>query len=203
MAETIAIATAVLALAVSIVTAWLTYFHRGSIRMTEPSMVVFAYDPAGSRPGFVPKVMVRCLLFSTGERGRIIESLFARTRIAGSECTYPVWGIDDDSKLARGGGILVPRGGIVAWHHFVASSDRPGINFTPGEYEVQVFARVHGRSRPVELWSRMLTVSDAVAPTSLDGNEAVWFHHNPETNGFEASRAPAKKPLQPTAFGRG
>jgi hypothetical protein len=199
MAETIAIATAVLALAVSIVTAWLTYFHRGAIRMAEPSMVVFAYDAAGSRPGFVPKVMVRCLLFSTGERGRVIEALFARTRIAGSEYTLPVWGMDADSKLVRGGGLLVPKGGVVAWHHFVAFSNGPGVNFTPGVYEVKVFARVHGRSRPVELWSRTLTVSDDVAPTSHDGSEQVWFDHHPEADGFEArreSRAPANNGIE-------
>jgi hypothetical protein len=203
MAETIAIVTAVLALAVSIVTAWLTYFHRGAIRMAEPSMVVFAYDAAGSRPGFVPKVMVRCLLFSTGERGRIIEALFARTRMAGSEYTFSVWGMDADNKLVRGGGLLVPKGGVVAWHHFVASSNRPGVNFTPGEYEVQVFARVHGRSRPVELWSHTLTVSDAVAPTSHDGSEQVCFDHHPERDGFEArreSRAPANNSMQRTAL---
>lgn len=206
MAETIAIATAVLALAVSIATAWLTYFHRGAIRMAEPSMVVFAYDAAGSRPGFVPKVMVRCLLFSTGERGRIIEALFARTRSGGSEYTFPVWGMDADSKLVRGGGLLVAKGGVVAWHHFVASSSGPGVSFGPGEYEVQVFARVHGRSRPVKLWSRTLAVSDAVAPTTHDGSEQVWFDRLPEADEFEArreSRSPANKPLQPTAFGCG
>ena len=110
MADPIAIATAVLALAVSIATAWLSYFHRGSIRMAEPSMVVFAYDPARPRRGFVPKVMVRCLLFSTGERGRIIETLFARMRIADSDYIFPVWGMDLDNKLVRGGGLLVAKG---------------------------------------------------------------------------------------------
>jgi hypothetical protein len=196
-------ATAVLALAVSIVTAWLTYFHRGAIRMAEPSMVVFAYDAARSRPGFVPKVMVRCLLFSTGERGRIIEALFARTRVAGSEYTFPVWGMDADDKLVRGGGLLVAKGGVVAWHHFVASSNGPELTFTPGDYQVQVFARIHGRARAVKLWSHTLTVSQAVAPTSHDGREQVWFDRLPDADGFEArreSRAPANKPLQPTAL---
>jgi hypothetical protein len=188
MGETIAIATAVLALAVSIGTAWLTYFHRGAIRMAEPSMVVFAYDAAGSRPGFVPKVMVRCLLFSTGERGRIIEGLFARMRVAGSEYIFPVWGMDADNKLVRGGGLLVGKGGVVAWHHFVASSNGPDVSFKPGEYEVQVFARVHGRSRPVKLWSHMLVVSQTVAPTSHDGSEQVWFDRLPEADGFDARR---------------
>ena len=206
MAETIAITTAVLALAVSIATAWLTYFHRGAIRMAEPSMVVFAYEPAGSRAGFVPKVMVRCLLFSTGERGRIIEGLFARTQVAGSEHIFPVWGMDADNKLVRGGGLLVAKGGVVAWHHFIASSTGPELSFRPGEYEVQVFARVHGRTRPVRLWSHTLTVSQAVAPMSHDGREQVWFDRLPESDGFEArreSRASANKPLHPTAFGRG
>lgn len=194
MGETIAIVTSVFALAVSIGTAWLTYFHRGAIRMAEPSMVAFGYDAADSRSGFVPKIMVRCLLFSTGERGRIIEALFARIRIAGSEYIFPVWGMDADNKLVRGGGLLVDKKGIVAWHHFVASSNGSNVSFKSGEYEVQVYARVHGRSRPVKLWSRALTVSQVVAPTRHDGSEQVWFDRLPEADGFDArreQRAPA------------
>jgi hypothetical protein len=45
-----------------VATAWLTYFHRGVIRMAAPSMIVFAYD-RDSRAEVSPKVMVRCLLF--------------------------------------------------------------------------------------------------------------------------------------------
>lgn len=205
MGEAIAIATAFLALAVSIATAWLAYFHRGAIRMAEPSMVVFAYDAAGSRTGSVPKVMIRCLLFSTGERGRIIEALFTRIRAEGSDYIFPVWGMDADSKLVRGGGLLVAKGGVVAWHHFVASNNGQDFNFKPGDYEVQVFARVHGRARPLKLWYHTFAVSQAVAPTSHDGSEQVWFDRLPEANGFEGrreSRAPANMPLQPTAFGR-
>jgi hypothetical protein len=65
MVEIVELVTSALARGVSIVTAWLAFFHRGRVQMSVPSMVVFGYDAGG--PGrFDPKVMVRCLLFSTG-----------------------------------------------------------------------------------------------------------------------------------------
>lgn len=203
MVETIAIIVAVLALVVSVATAWLTYFHRGAVRMTEPSMVVFAYDSPGLRHGLVPKVMVRCLMFSTGERGRIIEALFSRVKEGATEHILPVWGMDADNKLVRGGGLLVGKGGVVAWHHFVAADKGAGLIFKTGAYEVHVFARVHGRTRPIKLWSRTLVVPEAAAPTPHDGSDQVWFDRIPESDGFEArreSRALANHEDRPAVF---
>lgn len=51
MTDLVSLGIALLALAVSVATAWLSYFHRGQVRMTEPSMVVFAYDGTGSGAG--------------------------------------------------------------------------------------------------------------------------------------------------------
>lgn len=189
MVEAIAVATSVLALVVSVATAWLTYFYRGVVRMTVPSMVVFAYDALGSGEGFVPKVMVRCLMFSTGERGRIIEALFANVREGASEYLFPVWGMEADNKLVRGGGLLVDKTGVVAWHHFVAAaSDCSGLQFRPGTYEVTVFAHVHGTTRPVKLWSHTLFLPEAAAPIRHDGSDQVWFDRHVQSDGFEARR---------------
>jgi hypothetical protein len=138
--------------------------------------------------GFVPKVMVRCLLLSTGERGRIIEALFARVKHEDAEHIFPVWGMDADNKLVRGGGLRVGKDGVVAWHHFVAPNNVSGFNFQPGGYEVQVLARVHGSTRYVKLWSRTPVVPEAAAPTSHDGSDQVWFDRLPELDSFEARR---------------
>jgi hypothetical protein len=54
--SSIPIILSVLALAVSVTSAWLTWFHRGSVRMTVPSMVVFGYDGRGDPSGLDPKV---------------------------------------------------------------------------------------------------------------------------------------------------
>jgi hypothetical protein len=65
-----------LALAVSITTAWLTLFRRGNLRMTRPALVGFLFDP----PAGEPKVFFRTLLFATGKRGHIVESLYLSRR---------------------------------------------------------------------------------------------------------------------------
>lgn len=66
----------ILALVVSVTVAWLTLFRRGNLRMTRPVLVGFLYDlPAGD-----PKVFFRSMLFATGKRGHILESIFLRLR---------------------------------------------------------------------------------------------------------------------------
>jgi hypothetical protein len=199
MTDAITLATAVLALVVSVATAWLTYFHRGVVRMAAPSMVVFAYD-RGSRSEVVPKVMVRCLLFSTGERGRIVEALFLGLRHAASNHVFLVWGLDADDELVRGGGLLVGKTGVVAWHHFVAQAEASGFRFEPGRYEVEVVARVHGRKRPLKLWHRDLLLAEAVTPTAHDGTDQVWFDRDPQSDEFSArlEQRPANFQMEPT-----
>jgi hypothetical protein len=64
----------VLALLVSIITAWLTLFRRGNLRMTQPLLVGFLYEQDQ------PKVFFRAMLYATGKRGHIVESLYLRVR---------------------------------------------------------------------------------------------------------------------------
>ena len=196
MSDPIALWIALLALAVSIGTAWLTYFHRGKVRMTTPSMVVFAYDTDGKTGEPLPKVMVRSLLFGTGERGRVVESMFARLRAASWEQSFPVWGLDADSKLVRAGGLHVSKVGVVAWHHFVSSAEHAAARFTEGSYRVEVFARVLGNNRPVKLWCGTLVVPSSSVSIEPDGTCQVWFDRRVESEGYEArweSRPPTNQ----------
>ncbi len=182
MVETIALVTSALALAVSITTAWLAFFHRGKVQMSVPSMVAFGYDASG-QGGFDPKIMVRCLLFSTGERGHVIEMAFARLEKDGSILALNTWGIQEE-KLQRGGGLFVGKHGVTAWHHFVATGNTR-FQFGAGKYGVQVLARVHGFAAPVLLWSTSLVIPDSVVPSRHDGGDQVWFDLNPDTGRFE------------------
>src|SRR6266404_3959457 len=155
MSTLIPVAISMLALAVSFFNVWLTWFHRGSVRMTVPSMVAFGYDASGQARVFNPKVMVRSLLYSTGARGHAIETLFLRLRYQTNEYLFPIWGLSVD-KLERGGGLLVTKTGVTAWHHFVRSSDLDGFEFGPGAYEIAVLARLTDQKNPVRLWSSEL-----------------------------------------------
>jgi hypothetical protein len=182
MMDSISLAVSALALAVSLATAWLTFFFRGVVRMTAPSMVVFAYDRRGSTDEYDAKVMVRSLLFSTGERGRVIEAMFAYVRCGAVEHIFPVWGYDADNKLVRGGGLFIGKTGVAAWHHFVAAGEGRGFCFGHGPYQIDVCARIHGLRSPVTLWSAVLSLPEEVTPTRHDGREQVWFDRNPATD---------------------
>src|SRR5450432_1917796 len=72
----LSITISVLSLAVSFVTAWLTLFRRGSVLMTQPTVIFFGPDtPRSHDATALPKVFLRTLLFSTSKRGRVVESM--------------------------------------------------------------------------------------------------------------------------------
>jgi hypothetical protein len=147
-------------------------------------MVAFGYDSRG-QGGFDPKVMVRCLLFSTGERGHVIETLFARLTSADSKLPLNTWGILQE-KLERGGGLFVGKQGVPAWHHFVASGNQSSFRFGAGKYQLEVLGRVHGFGTPLTLWSTTLVVPDSAAPLHHDGRDPVWFDLDPDSGEFVA-----------------
>ncbi len=101
--DIVTLVISILALLISGFTAWLTYFNRGKVYMTTPSMIVFAYDYRQQYTKFEPKIMIRSLIFSTGERGQVIEALYARLRYHTTEELFPVWGVNADNQLVRGG----------------------------------------------------------------------------------------------------
>src|SRR5437867_2204167 len=104
----------VLALAVSVSTAWLTFLRTGRLRMTQPTVIFFGPD-GGVRPGQKRlKVFVRTLLYSTARRGQTIESLHANLQRGESRQNFSVWVYGPPNDLARGSGLFVPMEGIAS-----------------------------------------------------------------------------------------
>jgi hypothetical protein len=76
MVDPVSLTLSTLSLAVSGLTAWLTLFRRGSVKMTQPTIIFFGPDALRSHQDTpLPKVYLRTLLFSTSKRGRVIESM--------------------------------------------------------------------------------------------------------------------------------
>lgn len=69
------IVISVVSMLVSITTAWLTLFRRGTVRMTQPTVIFLGPDGGSGLGNVLPKVYLRTLLFSTAKRGRIIENM--------------------------------------------------------------------------------------------------------------------------------
>lgn len=76
-ASWVSIAIATIALFVSMMTMWLTFLRNGTIEMTQPTVIFFGPD-GGERAS--PKVFLRTLLYSTAQKGQLVESLYVRLR---------------------------------------------------------------------------------------------------------------------------
>lgn len=137
----------VVALIVSLFTLWFTILRRGTIKSTHPAFIAVRYDFVNKA---VPqaKIFLRALLFSTGKRGCIVESIFLRLRDREERIDFLFWGMKEDKgDLMRGSGLFVPETGIVANHHF---------NLTVFNWSVeqgQYIASVENRQTPDD-WTR-------------------------------------------------
>ena len=181
MTETISITISVLALAVSSVTAWLTLFRRGTIKMTQPTLIYFGPDgPRISGKHEPPKVYLRTLLFSTAKRGRVIEYMHVALSRNETVQNFNIWVYGED-KLVRGSGLFVGETGIVGNHHFLAPKDGHTFAFTEGQYRLDVFARLIGDKTQKRLFSQALEISGDAAAALKERGTGLYFDWGPNS----------------------
>ena len=171
-----------LAVAISAGTAWLTFFRRGTVRMTKPTVVYFGPDGGGHGE---PKVYIRALLYSTGtsNRGRIIESMFVRLRRGESSQTFNVW-THGEGTLVRGSGLFVGPTGVALNHHFLPPEDGTQYVFMSGEYVMEVHASLVGAQRNLCLASLRLTLSEQHARAMVGIDSGAYFDWGPDSNRY-------------------
>jgi hypothetical protein len=181
MIETITIIISVIALAVSIITAWLTLFKKGTIRMTQPTLVFFGPDG----PGGSPKVYLRTLFYCTAKRGRIVEHIFIKVRRGESVQSFNIWVYGEES-LSRGSGLFVGEDGVIFNHHFLLPKDGTTFEFLPGEYIVDAYASLVGDNKPLLLSSIKLILSETHARTMKQESAGVFFDWGPDSAKYHA-----------------
>jgi hypothetical protein len=169
----------ILALAISVATAWFT-LRRGTIQMTQPTTIYFGAD-ASAIPS--PKVYLRTLLYSTGKRGKILESMFVKVRRGESIQTFNIWLYGEDS-LARGSGLYVGENGVTCNHHFLLPADGTRFDFLAGEYKVEVYASLVAVEQPHLLYVVGLSVSEQVAAQLQDREYGVYFDWGPDSGHY-------------------
>jgi hypothetical protein len=186
MVDPISTSISVLALALSGITAWMNLLRRGALRMTRPTFISFNYDKVGPNGRLIkPKVFARGLLYSTGARGCVVQNMFATLRLADSKHDFTVWG-HGNTSLFRGSGLFAPPTGIAENHHFNPSDGSPEFRFSAGEYELTIFAEVVADSKPKELCSVHLSVSDDALSHPLGDEAAIWFDWDPNGKRYHA-----------------
>jgi len=184
MADPASITISVLALAVSSVTAWLTLFRRGTVKMTQPTVIFFGPDMPRSRDEAVlPKVFLRTLLFSTSKRGRVIESMHVALSRNETHQNFNIW-VYGDEKLVRGSGLFVGETGVAAHHHFLIPRDGSGFRFTAGRYRLEVFAHLLGDKVKTRLFSQTLEISPEAGDALAELSAGLYFDWGPDSSRY-------------------
>jgi len=177
-------AISVFALVVSGITAWLTFFRKGALKMTQPTVVFFG--PDGPHRDGKNKVYLRTLLYSTAKRGQVVESLHVALQRGESKQNFSLWVYGQKGDLKRGSGIFVPQEGVTFDHHFLPPEDGANFAFLAGNYRLIVFAKLVGAATPRELMTISLSVSDAHAVALAKPNTGIYFDWGPDLQNYHA-----------------
>lgn len=177
---TASLIVSVLALLVSGSVAWATLFRRGRVLATKPTQIYFG--PDGVDRGW--KVVVQTLVYCTARTGRIIEAMWVRVRRGDVAQTFGVWVLRRGEKeLTRGCGLHVGAEGVASAHHFLLENDSPEWKFLAGRYEVEMFARMVGESRPHRLVHLTLDVTEEQA-AEISRASGLFYDWSPDVDGY-------------------
>ena len=180
MIDPLSIAISVLALTISALTAWLTLFRRGQIKMTQPTVIFFGSDtPSPDDKKSLPKVFFRTLMFSTSNRGQVIESMHVTLTRNETRQNFNIWVYGED-KLVRGSGLFIGQTGIAANHHFLLPKDGASFHFRNGTYTLDVYAKLLNDDGPTHLWSQQLSISSEQSKDLEEPDTGIYFDWGPD-----------------------
>ena len=184
MTEASSLTISVLALCISAVTAWLTLFRRGTVKMTQPTVIFFGPDNPTSRDEPPPpKVFLRTLLFATAKRGRVVESMHVALSRNETQQNFNIW-VYGDEKLVRGSGLFVGETGIAVNHHFLAPRDGSSFRFTEGRYRMEVFTQLLGDRKRMMLFSQTFEISREIAAQLAEPDCGLYFDWGPDSSRY-------------------
>lgn len=183
MVDSVSLTISILSLAISAATAWLTLFRRGTVKMTQPTMICFAAESLHTITP-IPKVFLRTLLFSTSKRGRVIESMYVSLFKDETHQNFYFWAYGEREQVVRGSGLFVGETGVSANHHFLAPKNGTSFCFIEGNYRLDVFAHLLGDLKPMRLFSQELHISRDMAVAMQDRSAVLYFNWGPDSSRY-------------------
>jgi hypothetical protein len=184
MSDPVPITVSILALGISSVTAWLTLFRRGTVKMTQPTVIFLGPDiPRSRNEPPSPKVYLRTLLFSTSKRGRVIQSMHIALSRNETHQNFNIW-VYGEERLVRGSGLFVGETGVEANHHFLTPRDANSFRFTEGQYRLDVFAHLLGDQQQTKLFSQTLEITRELAAALAEPNAGLYFDWGPDSSRY-------------------
>lgn len=189
----------VVSILLSVAVAWLTLLRRGNLGMTQPMLIGFLFENEQ------PKVFFRTMLYATGKRGHIIEALYLKVRRGEATQTFNFWMYGETKELKIGSGLRVGEDGASFNHHFLPPKDASPFEFLTGEYNIDAYARILNRSKPVLLSTTKVSLSRDLAHALSDRTMGVLFTWRPDSLRYlgEASEPAPTEGRSRSVFGAG
>jgi hypothetical protein len=94
---------------------------------------------------------------------------------------FDFWGHTENGKLTLGSGLFVGPAGIASDHHFNPREGLENFIYGDGQYQIEVFATVVGRSKPEKLMELNFTVTgeQAAELVQMPKRELFLFWNEP------------------------
>ncbi len=185
MVPWLSLAISILALTISGITAWLTFFRKGQLLMTQPTVIFFG--PDGSKYDQEKnKIYLRTLLYSSAKRGQVIESMHISLGRNETKQNFNIWVYGENGNLMRGSGLFVPQEGIAFNHHFLLPADGANFQFRAGSYKLVVFATLVNSQSSIELTSINLQITEYQASLLSTPNTGIYFDWGPDQQNYHS-----------------
>jgi hypothetical protein len=182
-AEFFTIPVSIVALAVSCTTLWFTLFRRGEVKVTRPTQIYFGPDGGDKKSS---KIYIRSLLYSTSQRGIVIENMYVRVSRGQAKQSFSIWVHGTNSGLTRGSGLFVGQQGVAVPHHFLLPPDADNFEFGSGEYLIEVFIKSVGVEEAKKMFETTLAIDKDEAVALKDKNVGIYFDWGPHSNKYHS-----------------
>lgn len=165
--------------------AWFTIIWRGKLRMTRPAMIVFMHDILADGE-ILPKIFLRTLLYTTGNKGHVIEAMYLRIHRGEGLQTFNIWGHAERNDISLGSGLRVGSDGVVYNHHFNPPKHAMAFEFLPGDYRIEIYADLADSGAHVLLSRVLLTITNEQADALKNPNSRLFYEWGPESKTYTA-----------------
>jgi hypothetical protein len=170
---------------------WFQMLRRGTVRMTQPSFIMFKADSDTASPSLA----VGAHLYSTAQRGAIVEGMFARVGRGRVTQDLDIWVHGKKRSLVRGSGVHVGQEGVTVDHHFLLPEGEEVFQWQPGEYTVEIFGTVVGRRR-LHRFLQLKVVLDEAIQEPID---CVFFDWQPALSCYKGRVLDRRERVRPPA----
>ena len=166
----IGITISIVSLGISLWTLWVTKVKKGNIKFTKPNVIYFGPDGQSSNQ---KKFFIRTLMYSTSERGKYIEDMYAKIWQNGRPQIFNIW-VYGDKDLLRGSGLFVDKKGIATNLHFLLPANETTYEYNHGSYKIEIYVQTTDK-KPKKVLEEDLKITEEQSSLMKIKNWGLYF----------------------------